>query len=167
MALSEFVSDPYTLEDGSVFQLNSEDVCLFGIVSGGDNTSTILGDTFLRSAYVVYDLENYLIGIANTNFNPGASDIIEYQKGQLSIPGVSSTATATVPTSLYAAAATTGPTITGFPSGTFHLSTPGQPQATGASKRKTGAASARTAAGIGPVLVLGLGIATGVIAYVL
>lgn len=166
VALREFVSDPYTLADGSIFQLNGEDVCLFGLMAGGDNTSTVLGDTFLRSAYVVYDLDNYLIGMANTNFNPGASDIVEYQKGQLSIPGVSSTATAAVPSSVYAAAGT-GPTITSFPSGTFHISTPAGPQATGVSKDETSSAGARSALGMGPFLVLGVGVATGVLAFVL
>lgn len=35
----------------------------------------ILGDTFLRSAYVVYDLENMQAGIAQANYNPGKPDI--------------------------------------------------------------------------------------------
>lgn len=134
IALAEFVSDPYTLSDGSIFQINGEDICVFGIMAAEDNSTTILGDTFLRSAYIVYDLDNYIIGLANTNFNPGVSDVVEYEKGQLGVPGVSSTATAAVPSSVYAAAGT-GPTITGFPSGTFHLSTPGGPQATGLSTR--------------------------------
>jgi hypothetical protein len=166
VALSEFVSDPYVLDDGSILKINGEDVCLFGIMAGGDNTTTVLGDTFLRSAYVVYDLENYLIGIANTNFHPGASDIVEYKKGQLDIPGVTSTATAAVPSTVYAAAAT-GPTITGFPSGTFHLSTPGGPKATGISEDKTGAASAGLILNLNAVLVLGLGIVPGAVAFVL
>ena len=170
VALSEFVSDPYTLDDGSIFQLNGQDVCMFGIMAGGDNTSTLLGDTFLRSAYVVYDLDNFLIGLANTNFNPGPSDIVEYTKGELGIPGVSSTATAAVPTSVYAGAYGTGgasaPTITGFPSGTFHLSTPAGAQATGATGDRS-AARASSGKSIVPGSVFGMGLAAGVLAYAL
>ncbi|PRT56078.1 Aspartic proteinase yapsin-3 [Wickerhamiella sorbophila] len=35
----------------------------------------LLGDLFLRSAYVVFDYENYQVAIANTNFNSTESDI--------------------------------------------------------------------------------------------
>jgi hypothetical protein len=58
VSLSEFVSDPYVLDDGSVYTVDGAPVCMFGLMAGGDNTSTTLGDTFLRSAYVVYDLDN-------------------------------------------------------------------------------------------------------------
>ena len=61
VSLSEFVSDPYMLDDGSLYTVNGELICQFGIMAGGDNTSTILGDTFLRSAYVVYDLDNFQV----------------------------------------------------------------------------------------------------------
>lgn len=164
--LSEFLSDPYTLSDGSILQINGQEVCLFGIYAGGDNTSTILGDTFLRSAYVVYDLENYLIGMANTNFNPGAPDIVEYSAGALGIPGVSSTATFAVPTSVYAAAPT-GPTITGFPSGTFGLTTPAGAQVTGYLEDKNINAGGRPVVGTGALAVLGCGLVTGILAVIL
>ncbi|KAH6636180.1 aspartic peptidase domain-containing protein [Chaetomium tenue] len=42
--------------------------CLFGIAPAGAGTY-VLGDTFLRSAYVVYDLENHEIALAPTLFN--------------------------------------------------------------------------------------------------
>ena len=164
--LSEFLSDPYTLSDGSILQINGQEVCLFGIYAGGDNTSTILGDTFLRSAYVVYDLENYLIGMANTNFNPGAPDIVEYSAGALGIPGVSSTATVAVPTSVYAAAPT-GPTITGFPSGTFGLTTPAGAQVTGYLEDKNINAGGRPVVGTGALAILGRGLVTGILAVIL
>ncbi|VVT50213.1 uncharacterized protein SAPINGB_P002657 [Magnusiomyces paraingens] len=49
---------------------------IFGIWS---NTYTrgynILGDTFLRSAYIVYDLDGNTISLAQANRNPGAPDI--------------------------------------------------------------------------------------------
>jgi hypothetical protein len=56
-----------------------EGVCVFGIVPAdlAELNLILLGDTFLRSAYVVYDLENNEISIANANFNPGEDDIHE------------------------------------------------------------------------------------------
>lgn len=48
-------------------------VCILGIGPAGNSVS-VLGDTFLRSAYVVYDLEHNEISLAQTNFNVSASD---------------------------------------------------------------------------------------------
>lgn len=46
--------------------LNGIEMCQFGIYSAApsDNLPTTLGDTFLRSAYVVYDLDTNHVGIA-------------------------------------------------------------------------------------------------------
>jgi hypothetical protein len=65
--------------------------CAFGILPAGQNPS-ILGDTFLRSAYVVYDLSNNLIAIAQTNFNSTTSSIVDFEAGATSIPNVSGVA---------------------------------------------------------------------------
>lgn len=59
----------------------------------GDRGDVILGDSFLRSAYVVYDLDNNQVAIANTNFNATTEDIQAIPSGT-GLPGVSSTATA-------------------------------------------------------------------------
>ncbi|ODQ65686.1 acid protease [Nadsonia fulvescens var. elongata DSM 6958] len=45
------------------------EVCAIGLSPVHDISDVILGDTFLRSAYVVYDLENYEISLAQANFN--------------------------------------------------------------------------------------------------
>ncbi|KAL7930041.1 putative aspartic endopeptidase [Trichoderma chlorosporum] len=71
-------------------------VCTFGISSttGYGITSDqfiLLGDTFLRSAYVVYDLQNKQLGIAQATLNSTTSNIIEFQPGSKSIPGPVST----------------------------------------------------------------------------
>lgn len=60
--------------------------CEFGIQKSTDGT-IILGDTFLRSAYVVYDLDNKQIAMAQTNLNGGAANIQEISGS--SIPDVS------------------------------------------------------------------------------
>lgn len=68
-------------------------VCLFGMQSSGSiatqggssstqtQTYALLGDTFLRSAYVVYDLLSAEIGIAQANLNSTNSNIIELSQG--------------------------------------------------------------------------------------
>ncbi|KAI9828950.1 MAG: hypothetical protein M1819_006449 [Sarea resinae] len=50
--------------------------CQFGISYGGDGEA-ILGDTFLRSAYVVYDLTHNEVSLAPTKFNSTTSSIKE------------------------------------------------------------------------------------------
>lgn len=50
--------------------------CLFGILPAGAG-SVIMGDTFLRSAYVVIDLSSNQVALAQTKFNTTASNIIE------------------------------------------------------------------------------------------
>jgi hypothetical protein len=74
-----------------------KDTCLLGLL-GSDETggAMILGDTFLRSAYVVYDLESNSIGIAQTVFNSTTSNVVEFSAAESGFPvmsGVSSSAT--------------------------------------------------------------------------
>lgn len=59
--------------------------CQFGIqnFTGGH---FLLGDTFLRSAYVVYDLENDEIAIAPTDFNATTSNVIPFPSRKAVIP---------------------------------------------------------------------------------
>lgn len=65
--------------------------CIFGIAPGG-NSNFVLGDTFLRSAYVVYDLDANEIGLAQTNFNATRSNIMEIQSGSSGIPSATAVA---------------------------------------------------------------------------
>ncbi|KAF1961109.1 candidapepsin-4 precursor [Byssothecium circinans] len=60
-------------------------VCILGISPSG-NAVSVLGDTFLRSAYVVYDLQNNQIALAQTNFNATNSDIKEISSGTNGVP---------------------------------------------------------------------------------
>lgn len=64
------------------------DVCFFGVIPiDANDGSAILGDTFLRSAYVAYDLDNNEISLAQAAVgkrdNQGSSDdnILEIKKG--------------------------------------------------------------------------------------
>lgn len=63
-------------------------VCILGIGPAGNSVS-VLGDTFLRSAYVVYDLANNEISLAQTNFNATSSNVQEIQSGASGVPGAS------------------------------------------------------------------------------
>ena len=108
VSLSQLVSE----EPGVKFKDGSQ-ACSFGISKSTDGT-IVLGDTFLRSAYVVYDLDNKQIAMAQTNFNGGSSNVQEISG--TSIPEVSTVLPSmTLPATLAAAtaAATTeqgGPT---------------------------------------------------------
>lgn len=68
-------------------------MCQFGIEPAGEDP-ILLGDTFLRSAYVVYDLANNQISIAQTDFNATTSNVQEIVAGANGVPNVASTATA-------------------------------------------------------------------------
>lgn len=63
-------------------------VCIFGINPAHGNTP-VLGDTFLRSAYVVYDLGNNEISLAQTNFNATTSHVLEIGTGNNAVPSAS------------------------------------------------------------------------------
>lgn len=104
--LSEFVV-PIITESGRAPRFhNGEDACQFAIEAAGQNP-ILFGDSFLRSAYVVYDLENQQIALAQTNFDAKDSNgnVQAIPSGTSDIPGVSSTATA----------ATVKQTLTGLP----------------------------------------------------
>ncbi|KAJ6014611.1 hypothetical protein N7540_009202 [Penicillium herquei] len=77
------------------------EVCEFDIVPSFGETS-VLGENFLRNAYVVYDLSNNEISMAPVNFDESEGQILEIGSGTTSIPGVFETATAvaTVPTAV-------------------------------------------------------------------
>ncbi|RDW75364.1 hypothetical protein BP6252_06506 [Coleophoma cylindrospora] len=62
------------------------DVCSFGILNGDDQGIYLLGDFFLRSAYVVYDLTNNRVGIAQAVMNATSSNVVEVAAGAASIP---------------------------------------------------------------------------------
>jgi len=95
----EFVT-PIFLPDGSqpIFRKSKKPICSFGLMSSG--TGPILfGDTFLRSAYVVYDLTNNQIGMAQTNFNASSSNVVEISGTD--IPSAAATATGIAVTQTY------------------------------------------------------------------
>lgn len=102
-----------TFSDGSL-------ACVLGLQGTGSDPSSsqlpvILGDTFLRSAYVVYDLDNKQISLAQTVFNATDSNIVEITSASpvaSVVSGVSVTQTATGNPNEIG-----GPTATAVPTG--------------------------------------------------
>lgn len=110
--------------------------CMLGIMPSEPGVN-ILGDTFLRSAYVVYDLENNEISLANTNFNPGKDDIHEISTGTNAVPGAS-----LVPSAVSSATGNGVQTATtGVPTGPVTTGSATGSATTGGSAKSTGTSS--------------------------
>ena len=120
VGIGEFVTPIYN-EEGyqPTFKDGAGPICSWGLMSSG--TGPILfGDAFLRSAYVVYDLTNNQIGMAQTNFNATDTHVVEISGS--SIPGASTTASAVLATN----------TFSGIPQETNAKTKTGSTQATAA-----------------------------------
>lgn len=90
VSLSE-LGFPLTTADGSAATFSDGSAaCQFGIDSAGQDP-ILFGDAFLRSAYVVYDLQDNTIGLAQTDFNATDSNIKAFPSSG-GIPGASTTA---------------------------------------------------------------------------
>ncbi|KAH8821654.1 aspartic proteinase precursor [Xylogone sp. PMI_703] len=85
VALSELLIRAGTSTGQQLLLPNGAPACLFGISPAG-NLNSVLGDTFLRSAYVVYDISNNEISLAQTVFNATDSNILEIGTGTNSVP---------------------------------------------------------------------------------
>ncbi|KAA6407168.1 MAG: acid protease [Lasallia pustulata] len=107
MVINAGATSQATFKDGTP-------ACIFGIAPAGQGGISVLGDTWIRSAYVVYDLANNEISLAQTNFNSTSSNILEIGTGANSVPqatGVTGAVSAT-------ATHTGGARIGGLPSTT-------------------------------------------------
>jgi hypothetical protein len=78
--ISELVFKDYAYPDFP------DDNCIFGL-SYSEPGVNLMGDPFLRGAYVVYDLANNEISLANTNYDGGDDDILEIGTGTAAVPG--------------------------------------------------------------------------------
>jgi hypothetical protein len=87
VALDELVVDP-TGGDPPLFtstRYEGQAMCIFGIQNITGPTY-LLGDSFLRSAYVVYDLVNNQIALAATDFNATESNLVPFPSFGAQIP---------------------------------------------------------------------------------
>ncbi|TAQ87672.1 hypothetical protein B7494_g4023 [Chlorociboria aeruginascens] len=77
---------PLTSETGQTLTYNNgEAACQLGLEPAGEDP-TLLGDTFLRSAYAVYDLINNRIALAQTEFNVTDSNVVSFGSSGAAIP---------------------------------------------------------------------------------
>lgn len=93
--MHELVLDVISYGSGNSYGQDS--ACLFGISPSG-GSSAVLGDTFLRSAYVVFDMENNEISLAQSRFNATKNDIVEIGTGNNAVPSAADATGQTVAT---------------------------------------------------------------------
>lgn len=140
IGLGQFIT-PLFNEEGvqPTFRDGAGTICLWGLLSSG--TGPILfGDTFLRSAYVVYDLDNNQIGMAQTNFNATDTKVVEISGS--SIPDATITASAATATQTFSGIPqeTNAPTKTGSTQATAPHGSPTFSLCTASGSAKKGAA---------------------------
>lgn len=97
VGISEFVRPVPEAVGGYTFKDNTP-ACIWGLQPAGDRPN-LFGDTFIRSAYVVYDLESQQIAIAQTNFNTTKTNVVEFSNQN--IPKAIATATGAAVTQTY------------------------------------------------------------------
>ncbi|KAH8669449.1 aspartic peptidase domain-containing protein [Tricladium varicosporioides] len=146
--VSELVM-PLTLTNGQTPKYNNgQTACQLGIQAAGD-LPILLGDTFLRSAYVVYDLVNNRIALANTRFNVSSANIVPFASSGAPIPSATSAPNEAAVTQTASGNPKVGATATG--SGSLTSATY-NPTATGLAAASGFAATGtkKSAAGIHP-----------------
>jgi len=135
--------------DGNTTFENGDAACDLG-ASAESGNGIILGDVVLRSAYVVYDVENDQVAIAEAALNATSTSNILAIPAGTSIPGVSSTATLMLPTDI-ANQAQTGSLAPAAASGTASASESAAGPATPTFNLGPSATAAESAAGSGNV----------------
>jgi hypothetical protein len=129
-----------------------ETACEFGI-QNFSSSPYLLGDTFLRSAYVVYDLVNNEIGIAPTDFNATSSNIVAFASSSATIPS------ATVAPSQSAATVKPSFTTPAYAASAGFTDSAAAGTSTSDSKTKNAAAGMPEAFGMAQMTVMGVGMA--------
>jgi hypothetical protein len=128
-----------------------DDVCLFGIQSadsfGTLATTALLGDTFLRSAYVVYDLDHKEIGMAQSNLNSTETKITELSSAGSVLPAATGAATQQTTASPTQSTSPTGTSSSSRGSGTSAGSDGGKETVTVTATPSGNAAGMRAGAG--------------------
>jgi hypothetical protein len=172
---------PLTTSDGRTPTYNNgEAACQLGIQAAGD-VPTLFGDTFLRSAYVVYDLENNRIALAQTDFNATGSNVVSFASAGAAIPSATSAPNEAAVTQTATGIPKVGVTATATGAGeaTFNPTATGLSAASGFTSTATSTSSKKSAAGLGPapfewasvfvgaVGMMGMGIGGGIFALIM
>ncbi|KAE8447062.1 hypothetical protein EG329_011197 [Mollisiaceae sp. DMI_Dod_QoI] len=168
VAVSQLVL-PLELTNGRVPQYqNGQAACQLGI-QAADGLPVLFGDTFLRSAYVVYDLENNRIALAQTDFNSTSSNVVSFPSKGAPIPSATTAANEAQVSQTATGVPKVGATGTATGTGvaTFNPTATGFSAASGFAATSTSTTSAKKgAAGSGPepfawsrVVVVGVSLA--------
>ncbi|KAF2768167.1 acid protease [Teratosphaeria nubilosa] len=75
--LAELAWDSSVTLPAPIMLSSGKQACLFGLQPADSDDEIVFGDTFLRSAYVVYDLDQKLIGLGQSSFNSTSSHVVE------------------------------------------------------------------------------------------
>lgn len=116
--IANFVLDFPADFPSPTFRSNGKVACRWGL-QASNGKPNLFGDTFLRGAYVVYNLDNNEVAIASAVVNTTDSNIKEFTG--TAIPGV--TATATGLAVKYTASGLQGPNTLGFGLGGSQITT--------------------------------------------
>jgi hypothetical protein len=129
---------------------NGQKACQLGIQAAG-SLPILLGDTFLRSAYAVYDLVNNKIALANTNFNSTVSNIVPFASSGAPIPSATAASNNAAVTQTASGVPKVGTTAAGgSATPTYNPTATGLSAASGFASTSTSTTSKNSAAGSGP-----------------
>jgi len=93
------IAPPFIQENGTVLMEDGQPICVLLIQSDEGSGTLVLGDSFLRSAYVVFDLGNYEISIAQANVeNTANSNVVAIPSAGVGAVVSASTAASITPT---------------------------------------------------------------------
>jgi hypothetical protein len=181
VAMSQIVL-PLVLANGEVPTYpNGKTACQLGIEAAGD-LPVLFGDTFLRSAYVVYDLDNNRIALAQTDFNATGSNVVAFPSQGAAIPSATSAANEAQVTQTATGIPKEGNTVTATGAGgsaTYNPYATGLSAASGfaATSTSTSTSSSKKSVGVegprpfqystvivGLISMLGMGIGGGIFA---
>jgi hypothetical protein len=174
---------PLVLANGEVPTYpNGKTACQLGIEAAGD-LPVLFGDTFLRSAYVVYDLDNNRIALAQTDFNATGSNVVAFPSQGAAIPSATSAANEAQVTQTATGIPKEGNTVTATGAGgsaTYNPYATGLSAASGfaATSTSTSTSSSKKSVGgegprpfqyptviVGLISMLGMGIGGGIFAF--
>ncbi len=139
---------PLTLTNGRTPKYtNGQDACQLGIQAAGE-LPVLFGDTFLRSAYAVYDLENNQIALAQTDFNSTDSNVVSFASSGAAIPSAASASGLEAVTQTATGAPRVTATLTGSGAApTYNPTATGLSAASGFAATGTGSSSGGSSTG--------------------
>ena len=106
-----------------VFKGTKITACAFGVVPIDDDATAVLGQTFLRSAYVLFDVDLKQVGFAQAKWDVTESDIEEIENGG-TVKSASSVAGASI---THSASVATGAPGIGFGNAAVNVGQPSYP----------------------------------------